>query len=245
MENIEEEFTQELLQELIKVTKESAEQNKEYISNMLWKNNLPSTIVAKRELERSADYIEQDMPNVTHFTSGMKYALYSFVPTKVTLDGYIAEFGVWQGQSINQLALFFYPKIIWGFDSFLGLEEDFSIDCLKGAFNLKGIPPLVRENVALVKGSFSKSLPDWLENNPGIFSFINIDCDTYQSTKTVLDLLGPERIVSGTVILFDEYLGFPGWEKHEFKAWKEYCNKNKIKYEYIAVCGYQVLIKIL
>jgi hypothetical protein len=245
MKNIDEEFTQELLQELIKITKQVAQENKQFISNIAWKNDLPSTIVARRELERSADYIEKNMPNTTHFTSGMKYALYSFVPTKVTLDGHIAEFGVWEGQSINQLAVFFDPKIIWGFDSFLGLEEDFSIDCLRGAFNLRGVPPKVRRNVSLVEGSFSESLPIWLKKNPGVFSFINIDCDTYQSTKTVLNLLGPERIVSGTVVLFDEYLGFPGWEKHEFKAWKEYCDKNKIEYEYIALCGYQVLIKVL
>lgn len=240
-----EKSTQELLKELIELTKALFIENRNFIYNTDWRNNFPSTTIIKRELERSADYIEQNMPNLTHFTSGMKNFLWNFIPSRVTLNGYVSEFGVWKGESINYLAPLFYPKTIFGFDSFKGLEEDFSLDYLKGGFNQNGVPPLVEENVKLVVGSFSDTLPTWLKEHPGIFSFINIDCDTYQSTKTILNFLGPERIVSGTVILFDEYIGFPGWKDHEFKAWQEYCNKNNLKYEYIAICGYQVLVKVL
>ena len=245
MENIEEKPIQDLLQELIEVTNNLSMQNKHFIFNLDWKNTIPSTIIARREAELAADYIEQNMPKITHFTSGMKNLLWDIVPSKTTLDGHIAEFGVWKGESINYLAQLFHPKTIFGFDSFKGLEEDYSFDYSKGGFNQNGVPPLVQENAELVIGSFSNTLPIWLKENPGIFSFINIDCDTYESTKTVLNLLGPERITSGTVILFDEYLGFPGWKDHEFKAWKSYCNKNNVNYNYIAVCGYQVLIEVL
>jgi hypothetical protein len=57
--------------------------------------------------------------------------------------------------------------------------------------------------------------------------------------------LGPTRIVSGTLIVFDEYFGFAGWKNHEFKAWQEYCYKNHTKYKYIAISGTQVLVQIL
>ena len=30
-----------------------------------------------------------------------------------------------------------------------------------------------------------------------------------------------DRIVSGTIIVFDEYWNYPGWEQHEFRAWQE------------------------
>ena len=217
----------------------------ESVRNDIWREANVCVVILKREIEKSANYIEKHMPDATIMTHGHKPYLFDFIPKVINLEGHIAEFGVYKGESINYLSSLFNPKTIFGFDSFLGLEENFSIDFLKGGFDLKGIPPLVRENVVLVVGSFSDTLPIWLKQNPGAFSFINIDCDTYQATKTVLDLLGPERIVSGTLILFDEYLGFPGWEKHEFKAWQEYCSKNNIKYKYIAVNNLQVLVEVL
>jgi len=215
------------------------------VRNDIWRDATVAMVIVKRELERSADYVEQNMPDATIITSGDRGVLFNFLPNILTLEGHIAEFGVYRGDSINQLASTFNSKTIWGFDSFLGLEENFSIDYLKGGFNLHGIPPLVRENVSLVVGSFSDTLPTWLKENPGVFSFINIDCDTYESTTNVLNFLGPKKIVSGTVIIFDEYIGFPGWEKHEFRAWQEYCNKNNVKYKYLAINGLQVLIQVL
>jgi len=236
---------EKLLKELIQSVKEQTHSNKNAIFNNAWRDQTTSTVLLKRELERSADYVEEKMPDVTCMTSGDKPAILNFIADKLTLDGHIAQFGVWKGDSINFLASILGNKTIWGFDSFYGLEEDFSIDYLKGGFNLNGIPPLVRDNVSLVKGSFAKSLPIWLIQHPGIFSFVHIDCDTYKATKTVLDLLGPKKIISGTFILFDEYLGFHGWKNHEFKAWQEYCSDNDVKYKYVALNGMQVLIEVL
>jgi hypothetical protein len=82
-----------------------------------------------------------------------------------------------------------------------------------------------------------------LENNKP-FSFINIDCDTYESTSTVLNLLGTSKIVSGTVIIFDEYFGYNNWKSHEFKAWQEFVSKNNLKYTYIAINHLQVGILV-
>jgi hypothetical protein len=207
-------------------------------------NRVPA-ILLNRAVEKSADYVENNMPEAVIFTASNKADMWNCAISKLKIKGYIAEFGVFKGVSINYLANLITPKVIFGFDSFLGLEEDFSLDCAKGHFNLNGILPEVLDNVTLVKGSFSESLPKWLLDNDGVFSLINIDCDTYQATTTVLNSLGPERIVSGTFILFDEYFGFYGWENHEFKAWQEYCSKNNIKYRYIAVCHMQVLIEVL
>jgi hypothetical protein len=39
--------------------------------------------------------------------------------------------------------------------------------------------------------------------------------------------------VSGTVIVFDEYINYPGWQLDEFRAWQEYVKKHNIRYEYI------------
>ena len=52
-------------------------------------------------------------------------------------------------------------------------------------------------------------------------AFAHIDCDIYSSAATVLRLLSP-RICAGSVIVFDEWCGYPGWELHEAKAWQEF-----------------------
>jgi hypothetical protein len=234
-----------LLKQLIEAVERQGRNNRDAIFGTSWRDQTVAVTLLKRELERSADYVEENMPDATCMTSGDKGAILNFLANRITLKGHIAQFGVWKGESINHLASVLESKTIWGFDSFFGLEEDFSIDYLKGGFNLNGIPPLVRKNVSLVKGSFAKSLPIWLNQNPGEFAFMHIDCDTYQATKTVFDLVGPKRIVSGTVILFDEYFGFYGWRNHEFKAWQEYCAKHGVKYKYVAISGMQVLVEVL
>jgi hypothetical protein len=207
-------------------------------------NRVPA-VLFNRAVEASADYVENNMPDVVVFTASNKDDMWRCAVDRLKIKGHIAEFGVFKGESINYLANLIEPKVIYGFDSFLGLEEDFSLDCPKGTFSLNGVLPAVRNNVFLVQGSFSDTLPEWLENNPGPFSLVNIDCDTYESTSIVLNSLGPKRIVSGTLIIFDEYFGFHNWEKHEFKAWKEYCTKYDIKYRYVAVCHLQVLVEVL
>ena len=63
-------------------------------------------------------------------------------------------------------------------------------------------------------------------------SFLHIDCDLYSSTKTVLTLLAP-AIHIGTVIVFDEYCGYTGWEQHEARAWAEFCSEFAVRFEWI------------
>lgn len=202
-------------------------------------------VMLKRAVEESADYAEKHMSDAIMFTANDKRHLFECAISKLTTEGYITEFGVWQGDSINYLANLINPKLIFGFDSFLGLEEDFSIDFFKGGFNKNGQLPTVENNVRLIKGSFKDTLPNWLNENLGVFSFINMDCDTYTSISTVLNFIGPKRIVKGTIILFDEYFGFPGWKNHGFKAWQDYCIKNNVKYKYIAVCLTGVIVEVL
>ena len=205
----------------------------------------PTHVLFNRAVEKSADYIEKNMPDAVMMHGNEKFPMWECAVSKIKIDGHIVEFGVHKGESINFLAKLAYPKTIFGFDSFFGLEEDFVLDYPKGSFNLNGIEPIVKENVKLIKGSFIDTLPKWLNENPGVFSLINIDCDTYESTSIVLNCIGPKKIIPGTLILFDEYFGYHGWEKCEFKAWQEYCKKHNIKYKYLAACHLQVLVEVL
>jgi hypothetical protein len=47
----------------------------------------------------------------------------------------------------------------------------------------------------------------------------------------------------GTIILFDEYYGFPNWQKYEYKALKE--NIDKENFRYIAFGNRQACIEII
>jgi len=163
---------------------------------------------------------------------------------RVSLDGHYVEFGVYTGESIRFIASRVSDRAIVGFDSFEGLPEDWhGRNVVKGTFSLEGKLPKVPHNVKLQPGWFNVSLPRWLEANPGPMAFIHIDSDLYASAKTVFDLVA-ERIVPGTVIAFDEYFNYPNWQHHEFKAFHEYVQENKVGYEYLAYGAQQVAVRI-
>ena len=92
--------------------------------------------------------------------------------------------------------------------------------------------PSVRENVRLIKGWFDKTIPVFIAKNLSVIRFLHIDCDLYSSTKTIFELVG-NRIIPGTVIVFDEYFNYPGWEHHEFKAFQEFIITSNLSYRYI------------
>ena len=73
-------------------------------------------------------------------------------------------------------------------------------------------------------------------------AFIHFDLDTYNSTSFVLKKI-KNFLQPGSIILFDEFYGFPNWEKYEYKAFKEEFEENKFKY--IAFSSRQACIKIL
>lgn len=156
------------------------------------------------------------------------------------------EFGVYTGTTINFISELNPKNTIFGFDSFYGLPENWRPGMDKGSFNTNGDFPNVNENVVIIPGWFEDSIPKFLEENSNKnISFLHIDCDLYSSTIDIL--FGcHERIVSGTVICFDEFFNYPVWEDHEYKAWNEYCNTYDIRYDYVGhvPTGEQVLLVI-
>jgi hypothetical protein len=145
-------------------------------------------------------------------------------------DGLVLEFGVRFGTSIRQIAAL-ASQDVHGFDSFEGIPEAWNREP-KGAYSTKGVIPSVQRNVTLHRGWFEETLPGFLDEHDAPVRFINIDCDIYSSTKTVLELLAT-RITPGTVIVFDEYLGNETWREDEFKAFQEAVRKHGWNYEYL------------
>ena len=195
-----------------------------------------------RALQRSVDYIERALPDALGFDSQRELIEFSLRATAV--EGHYLEFGVFTGGTIRFIARHIGGRTIHGFDSFEGLPEAWSGFNLGGkAFDVGGRLPRVPANVELHRGYFDASLPAWLAGHPGPIAFVHVDCDLYSSTKTILNLIAP-RLISGSVILFDEYFNYPNWEQHEFKAFQEFVAAFAVKYTYLGFARQQVAVRI-
>ena len=150
---------------------------------------------------------------------------------KANPEGLVMEFGVRFATSIRQIAKM-VKEPVHGFDSFEGLPEVWHHEP-KGSYTTKGVVPEVPKNVSLHVGWFEDTLPKFLKTNKDPVRFINIDCDIYSSTVTILENLAP-RIILGSVIVFDEYIGNEKWREDEYKAFQEAVEKYGWTYEYIA-----------
>lgn len=183
-----------------------------------------------RATQEAVNFYHDNMPNTQVFTN--KKQMIDFELECVKNDGLYLEFGVAKAVHTNYIA----SKIkqnIHGFDSFRGFPESWN-GTSKSFHNYEGVIPKVVENVILHDGWFKDTLPKFVENNNEKIAYLNIDCDLYSSTKTVFDSLG-DKISSGTIIHFDEYLNFPDWKNHEYKAFMEFVKSNNIEFEYIAI----------
>ena len=185
--------------------------------------------------ESSARYMIEHMRAVPNFDTDYDFHDW-IVRTQLAPKlgaGMVAEFGVATGRTINHIARLLPHRVIHGFDSFEGLPEDWTSRMPQGFFQRDAVPA-VRNNVELHVGWFDKTLPgfkDLYSNMP--LQLLHVDCDLYSSTVTILNTL-KENIVPGTVIIFDEYINYPGWELDEFRAWQEHCRAFGREYEYIA-----------
>jgi predicted O-methyltransferase YrrM len=192
----------------------------------------------------SAEYVQSQIKTAMIFEK--REFLWSYALSKVNINGLFLEFGVFSGASIN-----FFAKTaasrnqkIFGFDSFEGLKEDwFGTPVKRGTFNLQGKLPKVSSNVTLIKGWFDHTLPIFLHENKENISFVHFDADTFESTELALELL-KDRLIVGTVIIFDEYLGFPNWRNGEYLAWQQFVQKYELDYRYLGFSTCQAAILV-
>jgi hypothetical protein len=200
----------------------------------------PAREMKKLALQESVEYAQSYMRTAVGMESSrevLRSALH-----QVTVRGLYLEFGVYKGGTIgfiaNQVGA---SQIVHGFDSFRGLQEAWSGDSF--SFDLHGQLPKVPGNVLLHQGFFADTLPGWLEQNPGPAAFIHIDSDLYEPARCVFEHL-EDRMVPGTIIVFDEYFNYPNWQAHEFRAFAELVERRGIRYEYLSYARFQVAVKI-
>lgn len=157
--------------------------------------------------------------------------------------GMALEFGVFTGRSLTEIAAAREGRDVYGFDSFQGLPEDYRPHVRRGAFAVDRRPEVA--GAELVVGWFADTLPGFLATHPGPVDLLHVDGDLYSSAVTVLGLVGP-RLRPGSVLIFDEFFNYPGWERHEFRAWQEWLERTGAQAEYAAYTGNneQVVVRI-
>jgi Macrocin-O-methyltransferase (TylF)/Tetratricopeptide repeat len=147
--------------------------------------------------------------------------------------GGVLELGVRRGTSLRFLAGLVAGEVV-GFDSFDGLPESWGAQA-PGLYDAGGALPAVPDNARLVPGLFATTLPAFVSSQPASWRwrFLNVDCDIYLSTRQALDALA-SRAADGAVLVFDEYLCNPGWEREEHRALREVAEREGWALEYLA-----------
>lgn len=225
---------------------------KKYIEQAGWHFNRsvgqipPISIVRQRAYQESADFIMERLGDAVLFDD--RQAIQNYIIGLVQPEGLLMEFGVFRGNSIrrfaNALTRAGDKRRITGFDSFEGLEENWSgqVAMGKGAFDTGGQLPKVPANARLIKGWVQDTLPPFLqETRPEPIAFMHMDMDTYTPSRLTLELT-KSRCGSGTIILFDEMHGYPNWQQHEYKALNEIYDSSA--YEWLAFSNVQAAIRL-
>ncbi|GAA4487416.1 class I SAM-dependent methyltransferase [Rhodococcus olei] len=191
----------------------------------------------------SAAFVREHMPTATvcrHPHQTLRFAL-----DLVDGDGMALEFGVAGGTTLGIVAAALRPRgrAVFGFDVFTGLPEAWRSGFPAGEFAQESVPTV--PGAEIVAGLFTDTLPGFLAEHPGPVAFAHLDADLYSSTTTVLDAIG-DRLRPGTVLVFDEFFNYPGWQQHEYRAWTEFVDRTGLRFEYLAYTGdnEQVVVRV-
>jgi len=162
-------------------------------------------------------------------------AHYELFRQTLDLPGDVVEPGVYRGASLMTWANLLEihnmgdrQKQVFGFDNFSGFtevapedgKEDESVGKVVAGFDSESFEDILEDaisifdndrfipykpRIVLVKGDIETTIPEFVENNPGLrISFLHFDCDMYKPTKVALEHLWP-LVVPGGIVAFDEY----------------------------------------
>jgi predicted O-methyltransferase YrrM len=200
----------------------------------------PGRELQQRALIEAADYLERLPTPPPSFPTARELLRYAL---EVTRDkGSVVELGVYKGATIRFIARHLPPnRTVHGFDTFTGLPIRWTGNT--SAFDAGGALPRVPNNVELHVGLFADTLPAWARNHDDQIALLHVDCDVYESASSALRCLA-DWINEGTVIVFDEYFNYPGWQHHEFKAFQEFVSDRRIEYTYLGYSRIQVAVRI-
>jgi len=198
-------------------------------------------------LEIQPQFIPADVPETFASLDASKAKCRYLASKHVTLDGFVAEYGVDKGKSFLELCSRFAENTVFGFDAFDGLPNDGEWPgniVHDDEFRNGGVVPFdIPANGKVTVGWFNETLPAF-DYGKSVAKFLHIDCDIYTGTVDILHNIA-DAIVPGTVIVFDDYCNHTNWRQGEYRAWQEFVNFKKLQYQYLYVAGMSVALKVI
>lgn len=175
---------------------------------------------------------------------GDGWALYKLALDNVTGEKPVyLEFGVFKGKTMRWWShhLRHTEAKLIGFDSFEGLPEKWQPNYDVGTFATEGPPNIDDERVSFEVGWFEDTLRNF-EMPEHDQLIINIDCDLYSSTITVLNWVEP-YLRAGTLIYFDEFSD----RDHEMRAFRELSSRSSHEFRALgyAAGGFHWLFEVV
>lgn len=203
------------------------------------------TELHRRAVLDSADMIEPHLASASLISTHAGIQAFTADRLATMSAGLFLEFGFHVGHSAQVFASALQQRpdraTLYSFDAFKGLRDNWSqIDHTKGAFDLGGRTPEAPPGVELVVGWLEDTLAAFLADHEGCVSFCHFDLDVYEPTAFGLATLKP-RLASGSLILFDELHGYPGWRNYEWRALNETLDPDE--YEFVAFGPEQALVE--
>ena len=174
-----------------------------------------------------------DIQRVIQCTQFNKQPLYYLLNNQIIKEGNWVSFGIKDGENINQISKY-TDKNIFCFDEFENppFKNEKDIHTFH-QFNQE-IKIFLNKNVKIIPGYYFESIPDfkrrYLKKN--MISFISIISQNYQATKQILNNL-VNIINKDCIIYFNEFMNYPDYHLYEIKAFYEFVEEFKIKYEIV------------
>jgi hypothetical protein len=190
--------------------------------------------------EKMFEYENGFYATSTESRFGKFLAHYELYKKIVYLPGAVIECGLFKGNSFR------YSRKLIGFDIFgafpkTNFEDDkkylsaFTDSAGENSIELEEIEKIMQykklENYEFVKGDINKTIPDYCKNNEHLkIALLHIDTDVYEPAVTILENMY-DRVVTGGIIMFDDYGTFPG----ETKAVDEFFSDKGLVIEKLSI----------
>lgn len=160
------------------------------------------------------------------------------------LQGNAMEFGVFQAVTLKHIARAIpQGRQVIGFDTFEGLPDDWGDLLERGTFATE-VPSLVDyPNATLQIGRIEDTLPTFLEKERKPVTLLHIDCPYYEINMFILEHVLP-FMPSQSIIVFDEFYGYPSFEMHEYRAWAETCDRFNLEIMPVAYSSRSAAFKL-
>ena len=214
-------------------------------------HNIKATLEAMA-CRHTAEYIiRNDSATKAEQIEGEEEVL-AYALDKAPNGGMACEFGVGFGKTIKQIAK---VRPVHGFDSFKGLPETWRSGLPKGSFSRAGMVAddiEAIEGITLWRGMFADTIPQFIEKHGDTLDkygigFLHVDSDLYSSAVTILNSELRFYLRNRSIILFDEYWNWPGWQmdgRGEHSALMEW---EITGWKYIAynITGQEVVVRIV